>query len=261
MIAIEATQHAAAGGASTVTTPSITPAGTNRLLIGCGGNDDGSPASVSSFTYGGVGMTSRFNSVLESFFRLVGYSTTAPSTSGGTVSYTISTSNYAVCVTAIALSGVDQTTPLGTPVSGSTTGGTSVSVNVSSETDDLVLDFIFGNATTIAVNNGNTSRIEVENFISLGDSYGVSTKAGDTTVTIGWARTDTSFGIGMFAVNINNDGSGGGPTGHPAMRRLGGIKHASRIIGPSGVNMWGMLLGLFTTIGMNAQMKGENRHG
>jgi hypothetical protein len=215
-VAIEAKASASVTGASTLNAPSITPAGSNRLLLAVAGSDQ-SPVATSlvQTRNSGVAMTLGWSDTYETYFRNSGYYTINPAASAVVCATAANASQYGMYIAAIAFSGVDQTTPLGTPVTGSTAAGATFSASPTSAANDLVIDNYFGNADTVTPNQGNTMETEQEDFVA-DDTGGVSSKAGASgSVTIGHSRTNTAFGIGLVAVSIKNDGSGGGGGGLP----------------------------------------------
>lgn len=231
-VAYVTVQGASAGAASSVSTPSITPSGSDRLLVAFGGNEDGTPAAYSDMTYASGAMTPKWNVTYQTFYRNVCEFLVAPSTGGGVVTYTIGASNYTICAAALAFSGVDQTTPLDTESSNSAAAGDgATSVTISSATDDMCVDWFYGSSTTIAVEAGQDLRFESESF-GAGpspdvDCCGTSTEAGATSVTMGWTRADTTYGAGQVAVNINAVGAApsttrGTPFGHRGTAFNGG---------------------------------------
>lgn len=122
----------------------------------------------------------------------------------------------------ISWTGVDQSTPIGTAVTHTDTG-TSATVDVSSESGDLVIDSLGQrDATGLAAGGGQTQRWQ-----DTGTNDNVtacSTEPGAGTVTISWSWTNsTNFGYG--AVNINAAAAAGnpkGPLGMPLTRPLTG---------------------------------------
>src|SRR5574341_1086879 len=137
-IAVEAVVSAQASGATSVTTPSITPAGSDRLLMAFGANSAGSVSAYSDMTYAGGQLTGKWNVTYQTYFRNVCEYQVAPSTGGGSVVYSVASTQDELGAGAIAFSGVDQGTPLDTEASANAAPGvTSISVDVSGATGDL----------------------------------------------------------------------------------------------------------------------------
>ncbi len=210
-IAVEAVVSAQASGATSVTTPSITPAGANRLLMALGGNSAGTVAAYSDMTYAAGQMTAKWDVTYQTYFRNVCEFLVAPSTGGGVVVYTVAATQDELGVGAVAYSGVDQTTPLDTEASANAgAGATSISVNVAGATDDLVADFLYGSGASPTINQSNTSRF-TQTGIGGGDTAACgSTKASSGTTTMGWAFSSSTYGTGIVGVNINADAGAGG---------------------------------------------------
>jgi len=124
-----------------------------------------------------------------------------PATSAADVVATISSSRR-VGMALFSMSGVNQTTPSGTPKEASTSNGnvTSASLDVDSDSDDLVIDCLgtLGDATAHVIGSGQGNEIDAESdsdFTSRVDLFG-STEAhsGGSTTTMSWTwTTATSY--------------------------------------------------------------------
>jgi hypothetical protein len=99
--------------------------------------------------------------------------------------------------------GVDQTTPLGTATTEVDDFVTSSTMDITSETDDMVVDAIsFYNpgGDTVTVGANQTERVNYEST-SIDCLY-MSTEAGATTTTMSWSF-GSDFYTGQIGVNIN----------------------------------------------------------
>lgn len=221
-VAVIEAQSASAVAASSVTTPTITPSGNDRILLAFGGNSDAvnAPEAYTDMTYAAGQMVPKWNLIGAVYLRNVCEYLLNPSTAGGAVTYTLNAVDTVLSVAAIALSGVDQSNPLGTEVGNAVGGGTAeVTVTVPSEPGDLVVDHFFGGGTVIAVSQGNTSRAEQEN-IGAAASMGISTEAGAASVITGWTRTGTALAASVVGVNVNASRSAGNGRASKGRRSL-----------------------------------------
>lgn len=112
-------------------------------------------------------------------------------------------------VVAVCLSGVNQTTPNDAATAVDAGGVTSISSDISSETGDLVIDFVGVNGDpTITAGAGQTERA---NFLvqqdgqpaSGGTKVGCSTEPGGATVTMSWSWSASSSRTSRVVFNIN----------------------------------------------------------
>lgn len=208
MIAIEDIEFAFASSAGDVSSPSISPAGADRLLLAFGGNFGSPVDAYVDMTYGGGAMTPFDNRAPNFFFRQVTEYLVAPSTGGGVVTYTVSFDST-VGVVALALSGVDQTTPVENAVVNSAgSGSPTLDVTITSATGDLAIAFFWGDAAEIAASGGATTQLDEEGANSI--CMGVFTKAGAASVNLAAAVTSIVNGMGAVGMNIKAAAGGGG---------------------------------------------------
>jgi len=99
-----------------------------------------------------------------------------------TVAVTLASDAY-LHAQAISATGVDQTTPFGTPNTATGSSSGPATVDISAATDDLVVDGYSGYPEP-TVGAGQTSRVKDQ--ITSDIWYGSSTEAGATTVTMSW---------------------------------------------------------------------------
>jgi len=102
---------------------------------------------------------------------------------------------------AASYTGVDQTTPVDTAAT-ATGNSTAVTVDVSSETDDLVVDVVTwqGGGGTITAGASQTDRVNIAP--ANGASLAQSEEAGAGTVTMSWTKSASGL-WGTIGVNIN----------------------------------------------------------
>jgi uncharacterized repeat protein (TIGR01451 family) len=199
----------------TITTGNITPAGTNRLLlVGVSIDINNNPAeTVTGVTFNGtplVQLGTRNDTAND--HRVEMWYLLNPPAAAHTVSVTFSNPGGSIfnptqigaAVGAIALSDVDQTTPLGSFVSaqGGTSGGSTI--NVPSGTGQVVVDTLaIDGRRTPTAGAGQTRRWGLNSGNGNGtDVYGFgSTEAGTSTVTMSETFSGTS-GWAMGAVSV-----------------------------------------------------------
>lgn len=173
---------------------SHTCSGSNRLLWVCAGNGALLPTATTSVTYNGVAMT-EVGDVVQTFAHASHHYLVAPDTGAHDVVVTYAGSNDECIAGAVSYTGVDQSTPVGT-FAGANAGTGNPTVNVSSATDELVVDGVYvaahQTADTLTVGGSQTQRVNNEDS---GDGYGVlgmSEEAGAGTVTMSWTETANS---------------------------------------------------------------------
>ncbi|MCI0556864.1 MAG: hypothetical protein MN733_00075, partial [Nitrososphaera sp.] len=182
------------------------------------------PATVSTVTYNGVDLSSQAG-LERGFERLELWSLVNPATGSNNVVVTL-TENAYFRASAISFNGVDQTTPLDTPVTVSGIAQAS-SVNVSSATGDMVADGVTVDDTpdpTVGANQ--TEQWDVIWFSDFNRFFG-STEPGASTVTMSWdwgaAIVDVDFI--HIAVNINAAAAGWGQLLSDTRNRLLYVPH------------------------------------
>ena len=182
--------------------------GTNRLLT-VGVSFDN--RAVTGVTYAGTAMTNIGTAAnapaSASLWRL-----TAPATGANDVAITMNGGGVNIVGCAISLTGVDQTTPVGTGATA--TGATSpATVNVSSATDEMVVDIVGVENQTATAGAGQTDRCNALADINRGAG---STEAGAGTVTMSWTLgADAAWAIVGVSAKV---AAAGGP---PARMRQG----------------------------------------
>jgi hypothetical protein len=178
------------------------------LLVGVSYWWSSTPNEVTGITYNSValtrvgGVTNTSSNRSMELWRLV-----SPATGSHTIS--VSWTNSMVGVGgAQSWTGVHQTSPLGTFASG-TGGGTTPSVDVSSATDEVVIDHLAleNGVSTLNVGSGQTQRWQI--LANPETDGGGSSEPGATTVTMSWS-TDISIIWAIGGVSLKPAGGGGG---------------------------------------------------
>ena len=191
-----ATTGTAANAGSLTFSHSVGAAGTNRLLIVAVSIDN---RTVSGVTYNGVAMTSVGSATngkqISHMWRLI-----APATGANNVVVTLSGGGDDIIAVATSYTGVDQTTPLGTPATATGTS-TTASVTVTSATNELVVDSVSSNLGTLTVDASQTQR---GNAVAGDNQGGASEEAGAASVVMSWTIGSSSawasVGVGIKGV-------------------------------------------------------------
>jgi hypothetical protein len=181
-VAFDAASSSNTGGSSL--TFSHTCSGSDRLLIVGVSVDSGH--TVSGVTYAGAAMT-QIGTATAGNVRAYLFSKVAPATGANNVVVSLAGGGSSeTSAGAISFTGVSQANPLGTVGTNSGTSGTTASVAVSSDTDEIVVDVVSVNSSTPTVGADQTSR--------WADARG-STKGAGSTET-GAASTTMSWTVG-----------------------------------------------------------------
>lgn len=192
-------------------TVSHTATGSDRFALIGVMNSGTAPSSV---TYGGSACT-----LILTEGRLHLYRITAPATGAQNVTANQGSVQNTI-IGVVTYAGVDQTTPIGTAVSNTNTEQTSISVDASSSTGNLVVDFSYLVAGSMSVGASQTARINLPTggapptghdvgFLTVG----MSEEAGAASVTMSWSTTETFGDNYIIAVPLiaAAGGGGGGP--------------------------------------------------
>ena len=156
-------------------------------FVGIGAQDVGGGAACTSATYNAVGMTEIWDfQSADTFLANCGYRLAGPATSAQTVTSTLSPQTLVrEGMIVITMTGVDQTTPVGT---GATTTGTASpsSVTVGSVgADDLVVDNLFALTSSGATIGANQTQRDTENLTNSYYLHG-STQSGADGGVMSW---------------------------------------------------------------------------
>lgn len=176
----------------------------NYLLLGI---SQGYPATTGSIetavSYGGSSMTKIADTGTTNYGeRVTVWALLSPPSGSNSFSITEPTGGYKVMVlSAISLSNVNTTTPIGTVATATGTSGTAT-VNSSSASGEVVVGFVSAGAasptdvTAITVGSGQTERTNASSgsTLTIYNFGGSSTQPGTTTTTTSWTVTYTSGG-------------------------------------------------------------------
>lgn len=206
-IVIEASNIASATGATSVTVPAITPAGSDRHVIGFGANSGGALSNYTDMTFGGNAMTPKVNQTNAPYMRTVAEELNAPAASSQSLVYTVASSQDELVAAVVALSGVSSATPTDTYQTGGADTADPISVSVTVDSGDLGIGWCYTISSTIA--SSDTLIREAEG-VGGGVSANMAQSASPDTA-MAWTRT----GIGLndwsaIAVNANASAGGGG---------------------------------------------------
>jgi hypothetical protein len=177
-----------ASGADTISIPGCTASGVDRAVVTGIMNGDNSLA-VTSITYGGAAMTLVASAGFPPpDFETRQYYLLAPATGPQTLAVNF-TGNTTVYVGVLPLTGVHQTTPIGTPVTSQGGGITSRSVVVTSTVGELVAD-VLGLCDSAGLTVGAGQTVSYTN-----DRVHASTEPGAASVTMSWTWTSSDCGM------------------------------------------------------------------
>ena len=148
---------------------------------------DSTPGTISSVTYGGTGATqvgstqdttAAGNKEFVNLWRVVGVAS-----GGSTVQANFSEVMNDVQISTSTYCGVHQGTPFGTAAGASNVGNTTVTVNVSSAADEVVVDVaVISGTRTITVGAGQNERTNVQS----NHRHVASDETGAATTTMSW---------------------------------------------------------------------------
>ncbi len=165
--------------------------------------------TVSALTYGGVQSASliRDHSAADmSLYQLV-----APATGAQTVQLNFAGTSSRCALLVVSYTGVDQTTPFATDVE-ATTATTTLTVNATSDTGQLVVDLAAYGENNITVDAGQTARIELDDFTGVNRSIGMSEKAGAATTSMTWTCSIAGDGFIIAVPLLPSSGGAGTPS-------------------------------------------------
>lgn len=205
----------AADNTSSLTTGSLTSGGSNRVLYAAVGSGAGTPTDPAGVKWGGSGGTSmtQLGSTLNlganskwSLWRLIN-----PTAQSSTVYASWGGNQDERWIIAVAVEDADQTTPNNTVATATGATTTNPTVNATSVSGDLVLDFVAflnGGGNSIALTAG-ASQTELEDisggsFSAYEGAAASNESASSTSTTMSWTcapPNDRDWGIFAFAVN------------------------------------------------------------
>lgn len=153
-------------------------------------------ALISTITYAGAGLTSIWNFIDQpTDHGNAGFYLIAPATGANNVVTTWAATMDEVVSGSISMTGVHQTTAIGTAATANGTSATP-SVNVSSASDELVVDNVYyGHTASATAGAGQTKQWERLNIGTYSSGTG-STETGAATTTMSWTITSAPWNIG-----------------------------------------------------------------
>lgn len=183
---------------------SHTALGTNRSAWVTGGQSDAGTSVTAS--YGGTGMTQVFFRS-HGLFRHAGFRPASePTTGAQTVEMVFSGGTvYTQTLGVVTMTGVHQTTSIGTPVTGASTSGNPTVTVGSVGSDDLVVDSVSSDyqAGTQTAGADQTGRVN-ELATTWVQRETVSTQAGSDGGVMSWAYAGSTYywGVGWDSVGV-----------------------------------------------------------
>jgi len=178
-----------------------TASGSNRLAILCLTFGGVSGDTATAHTYGGVNMPLIGGSAASGGGAYL-YQLVAPATGSATVSLSFNQFVTDVRFGVVTLTGVHQTTPLGTLASALNDNAGPASVNVSTAVDDWVIDCMKGgnSSVSITVGAGQTARWEYDpgGVLPSGSSTAIAVSG---TTTMSWTFPSTTS-WDLAAINV-----------------------------------------------------------
>ena len=203
-IAFDTASSVQGTGVSGLTIPTFATSGTNRFVaVGTGASSGAGVATNSVVRGGSENFTEMWDINVESGICNSGSYFVAPATGTATVQVTFSGTADECCAGAVALNGVDQGSPIGTPSTANANTGSPATVSIAAPgSTDWVWDNAYVAGSAIAVGADQTSRWEQENIGGFA-SGGGSTQLGSSGATMSWTITggDGRWTIGAVAVH------------------------------------------------------------
>lgn len=199
---------------SSLTSGNMTVSGSNKLLIGAIASGAGSTADPSGIKWGGSGgtaFTKQGNTLtVGPYGKMSIYTLVAPSDQTSTVYYYWPSAQDETVGGTLLLTGVDQSTSLGTVATNSGTNNTTQpSVTVSSEVGDLVIAACWmvdtsAGSRTITAASGGTVRYDVSmpayEFFVIEEKEATSTSTTMNFTISGAASSEIAWGVIGVAV-------------------------------------------------------------
>ena len=198
----------AGSSVSAITLTSLTTSGTDRNAYPVFAHRAGTERSGTSVVRTGQADTYAFSAGTKNGNAKteVWYSSNEPVTTAANLVGTIDSANTSWIFGCLYVSDSNQTTRIGTPVLDETAAGTSLSVNVSSATNGLVIsaNCIAAAANTIvATGTSHTQRLADEYTSNV--YLNIGTKPGETTATLGWSWGGGSLPVVLYGWNAPNN--------------------------------------------------------
>ncbi len=204
-IAFDAASQGTVSSGTSLTVSHTCTGASRVLMVGVDtfdlGEDNG-PQNP-TLTYDTIALTSLVNTTYtpDGSGRITLYRLTAPTELADDIVVTLTGDSDEIVLGATSYTGVDQTTPNDTAAAVFVTDATVITQDISSETGDLVIDFVSWYNQTITIGSGQTARVENDGG-STNDSLFGSSEPGAGTVTMSWSWSGNER-AGQVAVNLN----------------------------------------------------------
>lgn len=211
-----------AGSVSTITS-TVTPSGSNRIIYAALSN--WGTVAPTSITAGGASMGSPIASLRDNAeiitWRLYRYLN--PAASSTNVVATFAASNTQLQLLVVALDGVDQTTPDRTPATGAVADSTAISLTPTSQTGDLVIDFLTGyiGGGSFSPGAGQTAWKQHDPGPGSEVLAGSSEAGAAGTTTMSWGAIDGQWTSIALAVIAASGGGGASLAGRLSLLGVG----------------------------------------
>ena len=194
---------------SSLTIPALATSGSNRLLFVGSGNSGGTLRTQDSVVRGG---SETFTEVWDAnnaiSFSGGGSYFVNPATASASIVVTFSGSADEAVAGSIAFTGVNSSSPVGTPCTNSSVTTSTSTVTCTAGATDWLVDTSYGYGTTNAVGADQTSRWEQEN-VGSATAGGSSTQPGTADDVMSW--TGYSGGNQWVIGTVPLQEAGGGP--------------------------------------------------
>ena len=167
------------GGAATVTIPAFAVAGANRLLFVTVGSSANAAALTTSVVRNGTETCDEVWDITNgNYFHSSGHRFVAPATGSYSVVVTLAAAQDEIGACATSWTAAHQSVPIGTPVTGSSNGGSANPTLTVSDAadDDVVIDGVHVYDATIAAGADQTERANL--VIAAAITHGCSTQLG-----------------------------------------------------------------------------------
>ena len=198
---------ATGGGASSITILAFTVSGTNRLLFVTVGTSHSTAALTTSVVRDSGGLnescTEAWDLTNGRWFHSSGHYFVAPTTGSYAILITLAAAQDEIGACATSWTGVEQATPVGTPVTGSSNGGSAdptLTVSAAGD-DDVVIDGVHVYDSTIAAESpGQTEQANL--VIAAAITHGCSTQLGNVAGDVmSWTGgSNTQWAAGAVAI-------------------------------------------------------------
>lgn len=194
------------GTAVSQLTFSHTCSGTNRYICVGAGNYRPSTQNINTVTFNGVALSEVYEA--QAAQNLAYWELVNPDATTANVVVTWSAAADEIAAGAVSCTNVHQTTPRRGTYAIANGSSTTATVNIASNTDDLVIDMVvWDNPNGITGGASQTERWSREDVDGY-SSYGQSTEPGAATTTMSWTAV-ASNAWRIFAASLQSPAAGG----------------------------------------------------